>query len=406
MRLLKTLDRRARRGVILPFAAALMVAILGFVAFAVDIGYIKLSHAELQAAADAAAMAGVLAVPDGPEAVVTLAQMGAEENHAAGSLITTIPAEDIELGRWNKESRTFLPLRGQSRVDANSVRVQCRCVTTRNTDVPTFFAKIFGRHSVDVVATAIARRGLKCGGLIGIDSARLNGKGAYTDSYDSSAGPYQRQTPRSSGHICSNGPINVQNGQVNGNATPGYGHSVRVGSQGYVSGSTTSRETPLVLAPVAFGDIATNNDNDRLATPPYNPAKMSFKHTGGGLFLPAGNYYFTDMDVTGGPIIVAGGVSIYVQGDVSITGESIVNVTARPANLKIYAEGKSVKIAGRADFVGVVYAPESDVRIGGTSSFFGGAVGKTLRLHNTGGVHADEALSFLREFPARAVLVD
>src|SRR5438067_1771676 len=51
--------RSPRRGVIAPLAAILTIFILGMVAFAVDISWIVEAEAELQNAADAAALAGV-----------------------------------------------------------------------------------------------------------------------------------------------------------------------------------------------------------------------------------------------------------------------------------------------------------------------------------------------------------
>jgi hypothetical protein len=103
---------------------------------------------------------------------------------------------------------------------------------------------------------------------------------------------------------------------------------------------------------------------------------------------------------------VDGPVIIYVAGDVSTSGQAIVNETHVPANLQIHAAGKYVKISGGSDFVGFIYAPSSDVEVTGSAGFYGGAVGKTLKLHNSAGVHADESLTLLEEFPARPRLVD
>ena len=47
-----------RRGAIVPFMALMLVAIMGFVALAVDLGYIAMVHAQLQNAADSSALAG------------------------------------------------------------------------------------------------------------------------------------------------------------------------------------------------------------------------------------------------------------------------------------------------------------------------------------------------------------
>ena len=47
----------ARRGVILPYVAISMVALLGFVALAIDLGMVMVAKTQTQNAADAAAFA-------------------------------------------------------------------------------------------------------------------------------------------------------------------------------------------------------------------------------------------------------------------------------------------------------------------------------------------------------------
>jgi hypothetical protein len=157
---------------------------------------------------------------------------------------------------------------------------------------------------------------------------------------------------------------------------------------------------------VDFGNVVTNNDNASLSVPPYNPSSTEFRHTGGDIYLPPGTYYFTNVLITGGPIRVDGPVTIYVQGDVNVSGNAIVNETQIPANLKIFAEGKDVKVAGTSAFWGLIYSPTSNIEIAGGAAFFGAAVGKTLKLHNDAGSHADESLAALVEFPSRCLLVD
>src|SRR2546423_5414511 len=48
-----------RRAPIVPFMALMLVAIMAFVALAVDLGYLAMVHAQLQNAADSASLAGV-----------------------------------------------------------------------------------------------------------------------------------------------------------------------------------------------------------------------------------------------------------------------------------------------------------------------------------------------------------
>src|SRR5262249_21018919 len=54
-----------RRGVIVPLTGLLLIFLIGMVAFAVDIGWITVSEANLQNAADSAALAGAHPLMDG-----------------------------------------------------------------------------------------------------------------------------------------------------------------------------------------------------------------------------------------------------------------------------------------------------------------------------------------------------
>ena len=396
---------RQRKGAIAPLAAIIMVVMVGMVAFVVDVGYLNVVKTELQTAADSAATAGASALPDGPLASRWLAWRAGHANQAAGRAVLLVPAEDVELGYWNANTRHFNPLTGSDQLQANSVRVTCGCKESRGNAVSFSFARVFGEDSGDVAAVAVARRQVICGLFIGIESVDLNGNGAYTDSYDTRFGEYASQAPGENGHLCSNGPISVQNGNVHGDVRPGPGHSATVGSQGDITGTTDPLTEPIDVAPVRFGQVSWYNDNDELDSPPYYASKGRFKHNGGGITIPGGTYYFTDFSVTGGPVVINESVTIYVKGDFSVSGDGILNATHVPANLKIFAEGKSVKVAGSSDFHGFIYAPSSDIEVAGTASFYGGAIGKTLKFHNEGGIHADEALELLREAPTKSRLV-
>src|SRR5947209_7498116 len=79
--------RSGRRGAIAPFAAFLVIVLVGMVAFAVDTGYVVLTRTELQAAADAAALAGA----DPLMSASVQYQMAAQNpNNSTGSYQATI----------------------------------------------------------------------------------------------------------------------------------------------------------------------------------------------------------------------------------------------------------------------------------------------------------------------------
>ncbi len=161
-------NRAQRRGNVLFLSLVSMVPLLGMVAFAIDWGVICVTKAELQRAADAAAMAGVWELVDArsPESSISprdaaiQARLAVAEyagmNTALGKSLAVENA-DIQVGYVSD------PLAGDSTLDTsdpsqfNAVRVRLRRdASSRNGAVPLFFARVFGRESADTQAVATA----------------------------------------------------------------------------------------------------------------------------------------------------------------------------------------------------------------------------------------------------------
>jgi type II secretory pathway pseudopilin PulG len=149
-------QRSHRRGVISVLSAVFLVALLGMVAFAVDVGYLALARSELQNAADAAATAGTAGLIDAPSHALSEAQTFGEHNDAASRGVKVVPAEDVSIGLWNFQTRTFQPLSGAALAQANAVQVDAKLVNGRGTSAQLFFSRIFGRNSVEMNAVATA----------------------------------------------------------------------------------------------------------------------------------------------------------------------------------------------------------------------------------------------------------
>src|SRR5262245_36394259 len=81
-------QNRPRRGVITVFAAFLMILMLAMVAFAVDVGYMMVSQAQLQIAADSAAMAAASNMSGTQAQMTTAAQTYGGYNKAAGKSVS------------------------------------------------------------------------------------------------------------------------------------------------------------------------------------------------------------------------------------------------------------------------------------------------------------------------------
>ncbi len=146
--------RASRRGAILVLSAFLMLVMLGMVAFALDTGYITTVKTQLQASADAGALAGASSLLDGQEQAETVAQRYAEANRASGDAVSIVPGEDLEIGYWDSSERSFHAL-GGAHPTPNAVRVTARLSAARGNQANLFFGRLLGSDSVDLSATAV-----------------------------------------------------------------------------------------------------------------------------------------------------------------------------------------------------------------------------------------------------------
>jgi hypothetical protein len=183
-------------------------------------------------------------------------------------------------------------------------------------------------------------------------------------------------------------------------------------------------------------DIATNNSNCRLdltcpeigvdtytkqrtSTNPWDPTTRTINVAQNAtLTLGGGDYFVCGLFVSNGQLIMAGsGVSVRIffdtpencglsAGDtqVSVTGNAnIVSTGYNPAEGNFNVPGLYVigspDIPTTVDLSGnsgtnelMLYAPYSDVEIGGNATWIGMVAGKTLRLHGTPRVESDPGI--------------
>lgn len=157
---------RDRRGAILVLAAVFMTVMLAFVAFAVDMSYMSLTKTQLQAAADASALAGAqeLSAIDDPATVRTnaLAAIRAVAAlHRSGNQSTvSIETSDVTFGKmvWNPGSQSFAYNWGESNTPYNIVKVRADRDAAGGADdrLPLLFAPVLGHTKATIGAEAVA----------------------------------------------------------------------------------------------------------------------------------------------------------------------------------------------------------------------------------------------------------
>ncbi len=196
--------RKERRGVVIVLAAASLVTLLVFAALAVAVGYICALTVEQQNTADAAALAGAVALQeeDSSTAMERMLDVIAHNQRAQGFL--SLDDQIIELGTWDSTDGTFTALDPDEWEEkAFAVRV----VAARS-HAPLFFAGIMGRASTDVRREAIAVGGRPCEGVWGLTAARVPGN-VRIDSYNSTESEYEEYDTGDNVDVCSAGEIRV-----------------------------------------------------------------------------------------------------------------------------------------------------------------------------------------------------
>ncbi len=141
-----------RRGALVVMAAVMVAFLLGVVAVGLDLGFVVLIRTQLQAAADAAAMAGAGAMGLPREAMVAQAQKAAARHIAGGHPVRLLNA-DIEYGIWDTTTRRFTPTVAKV---GNAIRVTARMEASAGEEAPALFGRVFGHMSFAQKASAVA----------------------------------------------------------------------------------------------------------------------------------------------------------------------------------------------------------------------------------------------------------
>ncbi len=157
-----------RNGSVLVLVAVLLPALLGLAAFAFDIGHIAFIRSRLQAAADAAALAGAEELPNGVSALSAAQTIGGLNLPEKDSIVAS---NDVEFGNWSENDQTFTT---SPAAVANAVRVTAELSDQNGNPLPLFFGSFVGVSQTNVSASAIAITGSKIGTRFLIDDEMID----------------------------------------------------------------------------------------------------------------------------------------------------------------------------------------------------------------------------------------
>ncbi len=388
-----------RRGSVLPLVAISMTVLLIFTAFTIDIGHILTVFTELQRTVDAGALAGAQELNGDPEKEVIVYT---KQNVAAQK---TIDQNNIKvvIGNWDGVNRIFTPGDDGLRT-SNAVLVDASLLK-----IPLFFGPIAGVDTTDIFKSAIALGGGgKCLGVWGLEDIHTYG-GIVTDSFDSTIGAYGGTNINKNGDLCSNKDIVIEGStSIFGDALHGKNFDlITLGSSFTLSGITGDHCCNVVPPVIDMTSAILTNDNVEIGNHSLDICKNGpwdgFYHLlldGGCKSINVGDpmgsrrvYYMNSCSILGTSVCnVLGPVDIYIDGPIDLAGNSLVNNTQNPHNLRIFSTGKLVHFRGDSTFYGSIIAPNADVIFDGTTNFYGVILGKTLTISGDTSIHVDESL--------------
>lgn len=162
-----------QKGVTAVVVAISLLVLIGFVALAVDLGYLYIVKGELQNAADSGALAGaqVLYINEGKEINPNADNAALSFVNANYSEKAQVEVQSIERGHWSFATKTFTPNNSLLPVDLwnattaeldanvdfiNAVRVITKRKTVGGSPAAPFFAGIWGINGPNITAVAVA----------------------------------------------------------------------------------------------------------------------------------------------------------------------------------------------------------------------------------------------------------
>jgi hypothetical protein len=384
---------RARSGAMLVQVGFVLLALLTFVALAVDVSLFYLQRAELEVAATSAAAGAAIDLSDNP---VGTAVRLAEVNLPPALHGTVLASSDVEVGNWKETTRVFTA----NATPANAVRVTTRKSSARGNAAQWLAGSLFGLSSIDLSSRATAVLLPELPGAIGATGSISITGNVSIDSYSSSEGSYDPALAGEEGDVVTSGDLSFGGSSiVNGDAK---GATVSVSGGAQVTGETSDLRRPLDLPPVDATAVAADNDNDLLPgimkgnnlVSPLDANRNFTLSSGVDYDIPPGAYYFNDLKISGqSSLRVSGPTTIYLTGDLDTSGGDVINSTEDPNNLRIFMTGGSATINASIDWYGLLYAPTSDVSISGSADIYGAIIGENVFANGTGEIHFDTSLT-------------
>ena len=371
--------RQFRRGAVLAYVSVAMLAFVGFVSLAVDVGRVRVVKRQLQQAADASARYSAAGLGQGVSVARSNAVSAAADNTADGTTVVVDPNADVQFGTW--DGSTFTVLTGSAQSQANAVRVTARRTAANGNAVPLFLAKIIGQSTCDVTASSVASINVPPpAGIVAYNGLTWHNND-FIGGYNSSVTTNPTQAlADTNATVGTNAVLSGHTGDnIKADLLLGPGASV---SGPTVWGSQRPQSVPLPLPTMPA------------CTPQPNPGAIPAAYSASGnIVLPGGSYYFTSLSINGS-LSFSGPATVYVNGNITISG-SLPAYASVPGNLQVFQYGSHQLTDGGngATTVADIIAPLCDFSTQNNLRFCGRGVFNTITCQNNSEFFFDESLA-------------
>ncbi len=142
--------QRDQNGAIAAISAVLLIVILGFGAFAIDMSYAYTTRNLLQVTASSAALAAAPELPNQGQAIAKALQY-VEYNMPAVSHGAVLVGSDVKFGHWDIATETFT-----TDTPFNAVEITARRSSDNDNRLDLFFGPILGLGFLDMETSAVA----------------------------------------------------------------------------------------------------------------------------------------------------------------------------------------------------------------------------------------------------------
>lgn len=276
---------RDESGAMAMVVAPVTLVVFGMAALAVDTAQAFTTRAQLLTAAEAVAAASVSSLPD-RQAARSMALAYAQSNARGAG--TVVASADVEIGYFNKSTRTFTP-KGDTE-PVNAVRITASRLQAKGNAVPTIFGSVLGLPLFDLSVSVIAMRydGQPCINALAPDGigVKVNSNAAINTS---TCPVHVHSTANNALSVDSNASVTAESICVKG------GYELR--------SNATAQPTPETSCPAAAADPFAN------VVPPSFGASCTY----------------TNLDLDGRTVTLHPGVYC---GGIRVRGKSLITFSA------------------------------------------------------------------------------